>query len=335
MNTSEQQVYCPRCGGINVRDAQFCVHCGQRFIVSLGESQPDKQKEKEVSYSKWASGYQKGKYKFHWALYILEITLMLVAVGIMIYLSAVVYQYDSGKAGAGSRTDSIIICAILVSLSVIFGFLATKKDKRLSALLFAATTIIFGAVLSDGNDLIVWTMPIIPVAWLLVKFALAFQYDAFVKRTNNLDIIGEGNNQAQEGDANSIQNKMAKSGNSKTMYIVGAVLIALGIIVTIWANNYRPSLEEVANSVIEGEKNQTVETAKQMKTIGPIVIVVGAAVVVYVLFMQKPWQGITFKDSRIEEKTVIEQLKEYKELLDAGIVTQEEFDRKKNEMLRL
>ena len=91
------------------------------------------------------------------------------------------------------------------------------------------------------------------------------------------------------------------------------------------------TIEEKVDKLVDGKKIENEERAETMRVLGPIIIVVGAAITVFAIVQYKG--GIVL--IRHPEKDTVAKLKEYKELLDSGIISQEEFDRKKAELLNL
>lgn len=331
------RLVCPKCGCENSPGFLFCFHCGES-LANDKESKEGNEKtnDEPKTYNQFAASSLRKTYRIHWALFWIEIVLMIIALGIRIYLSAAVYQYEMDTYWMSAVIDTIIVCSISLVAAFVFGLLATKNDWRFMSLLYVIACLVFGGMYSGGNNLIVCAMPIIPVAWLIVRYVLGTQYSKYLERITKKCFPkgGEVDQNIQpfvDCSFGDISQEVSTNKLSR-LFVTGIVAAILGIALTVWSYNYEPSFEEKANALFFGDRIEDLEMAKTLKILGPVVIAIGVAMIAYALYRRRPWQKMTI--SHQTEADPIEQIKQYKELLDLGIITQEEFEKKKAEILR-
>lgn len=314
-------MFCPNCGNMLSEEDVFCTRCGARSTKSAESYMPNNPTDDDnlikARYKDYCCSCHKGAYRFLWALFLLEIGLMIFC--LVTYKSYLFHQY--GELPREYFIDELLLPILLLAVSFVAGIIAMQSNKgllRIACLAFPAAVIWFFIELYDVDfldypGLCIVFVPI--VIWFIIRNRLRCEY---------LDYLNP-----------SLIEEKKKSADGKATFpgrfIIGTIILAIGVICTVWANNYEPSFEEKVDKLVDGKKIENEERAETMRVLGPIIIVVGAAITVFAIVQYKG--GIVL--IRHPEKDTVAKLKEYKELLDSGIISQEEFDRKKAELLNL
>lgn len=144
-------------------------------------------------------------------------------------------------------------------------------------------------------------------------------------------------------------NKKGKSGKVVGGAILGTMLLpGLGTAVGAYAGGKGKDKKKGKDRSITKDNSQSIETQRQVEIPGTATLKFKNVESLEVFSIQivcdssKNAQLINFKISEDKSptlinssKSVVEQIKEYKELLDMEIINQEEFNKKKNELLNL
>ena len=313
-------MFCPNCGNMLSEEDVFCTRCGARSTKSTESYMPNNPTDDDnlikARYKDFCCSCHKGAYGFLWALFLLEI-------GLMIFCLVTYKSYFFHKYVFWSELPSGLfwLPILLIAVSFVVGIIAIQSNKgllRIACFAFPAAVVwffieLYGADFLDYPGLCIVFVPV--VIWFIIRNRLRCEY---------LDYLYP-----------SLFEEKKKGADGKTMFssrfIIGTIILAIGVICTVWANNYEPSFEEKVDKLVDGKKIENEERADTMRVLGPIIIVVGAAMTVFAIVQYKGGTALI----RHPEKDTVAKLKEYKELLDSGIISQEEFDRKKTELLNL